>query len=516
MRWPPLALESAPETTVDGQPTPTPPIPLGAVVAAKYRVEHVIGYGGMGVVCLATHVELGTPVAVKFVRAELGSDERAVARFLTEARAAAQLRSQHACRVADYGRLPSGSPYIVMEYLVGQDLRARVESRGPMSVEDAVSVALQACEALAEAHSKHIVHRDVKPENLFLSEGPGGAESLKVLDFGISKQVSPLGVPRAMTDSMEGVGSPAHMSPEQMLDPSSVDFRTDIWSLGVVLYEILTGQLPFAGESGPQLCANVMTTLPISPQAHRADIPDGLARVILSCLEKDRELRFRDIGELSRALQEFGGADAALAATRVEQIFGREVASHPASAANVRAPRGEETLEPLAPIPGLPRRGMGRLVGVGLVVLLATGLAGYAVRRTVTPVKPVERAAPTPPRAASEPLQGMTPLPPPARPLPSSAPGKATTPSHRVLVAPRPLERTRSPVAVGPASSAPPPAPAPTPDPAPTTDATDATEPTEPTEPTEGSPATDTTQAPVVYPVLKPVDLPTPPEVAPP
>ncbi len=324
MRWPPLSPEG--DVRAGGREagpplalTPTPPIAPGGVVAGKYRVDQVIGFGGMGIVCAATHLELGTPIAIKFVRPEQGSDERTVARFLTEARAAAQLQSQFACRVMDCGRLPSGSPYIVMEYLVGQDLRSQVGARGPLSVEETVALALSACEALAEAHSKRIVHRDVKPENLFIAQGPGGAPLLKVLDFGISKQLSPLASQRSFTDSTESMGSPFHMSPEQMIDPASVDSRTDIWSLGVVLYEVLTGQLPFAGETGPQLCANVMTTQPLPPQAHRAEIPEGLARVIVRCLEKDRERRYRDVGALALALKDFGGADAALAAARIER-----------------------------------------------------------------------------------------------------------------------------------------------------------------------------------------------------
>jgi eukaryotic-like serine/threonine-protein kinase len=466
MRWPPLALDGAPAATAGAppEPTPTPPISLGGLVAGKYRVDRVIGFGGMGIVCSATHLELGTPIAIKFVRPELGSDERAVARFLTEARAAAQLRSQHACRVMDCGRLPSGSPYIVMEYLSGQDLRSLVDTRGPMSVEGAVAVALQACEALAEAHSKHIVHRDVKPENLFIAEGPGGAELLKVLDFGISKQLSPLGVQRSLTDSMESVGSPSHMSPEQMIEPSGVDFRTDIWSLGVVLYEILTGQMPFAGESGPQLCANVMTTQPIAPQAHRAEIPEGLARVILRCLEKDREHRFRDVGELSLGLKEFGGAGSALAAARVEQIFGRTEASAPSvTASNAPEEGGAESIDPVQSIPGVPRRGLGRQVAVGLVLLVATGLAAYAVKRAVTPIKLEERAPTTPAPAASARPSEAAPLPPLAA---SSAPVKAKTHPHKVM-----LPTTR--------------------------------------------PA-DSTQTPIVYPVLKPLDLPAPSDVTPP
>jgi len=444
MRWPPLAVDGAPSVSADAprEPTPTPPISLGGVVAGKYQVDQVIGFGGMGIVCAATHLELGTPIAIKFVRPERGSDERAVARFLTEARAAAQLQSQFACRVMDCGRLPSGSPYIVMEYLVGQDLRSLVDTRGPMSVEGAVELALQACEALAEAHSKHIVHRDVKPENLFIAEGPGGAELLKVLDFGISKQLSPLGAQRSLTDSTESIGSPSHMSPEQMIDASGVDFRTDIWSLGVVLYEILTGQMPFAGESGPQLCANVMTTQPLAPQAHRAEIPEGLARVILRCLEKDRERRFRDVGELSLALKPFGGAGAALAAARVEQIFGRNDTSAPSVTATNDAPDETmaESVDAVQSIPGLPRRGAGRRVGVGLVLLLAAGLAAYALRRAMAPVKLDNSVTAPPAPSASAPLAASTPPPPAAA---SSAPLKAKAPTHKLTPpAPRPADST--------------------------------------------------------------------------
>ncbi|MES1183596.1 MAG: serine/threonine-protein kinase [Myxococcales bacterium] len=463
MRWPPIALHGALAAAAGAPPEPTPPVSLGEIVAGKYQVDRVIGFGGMGIVCLATHLELGIPIAIKFVRPELGSDERAVTRFLTEARAAAQLRSQHACRVIDCGRLPGGSPYIVMEYLSGRDLRSLVDTRGPMSIEGAVAVALQACEALAEAHSKHIVHRDVKPENLFIAEGPGGAESLKVLDFGISKQLSPLGAQRSLTDSMESVGSPSHMSPEQMIDPSGVDFRTDIWSLGVVLYEILTAQMPFAGESGPQLCANVMTTEPIPPQAHRADIPEGLARVILHCLEKDRERRFRDVGELSLALKEFGDAGAALAAARVEQIFGRtEASALSTTASNAPEEGAAESVDPVQSIPGVPRRGLGRRVAVGLVLLVATGLAAYAATRAVTPTKVDERAPTTPVPATSAPLPEAAPLPPAA----SSPPVKAKKPPHKLTIA------TARPA--------------------------------------------DSAEAPIVYPTPKPLDLPAPSDVTPP
>jgi serine/threonine-protein kinase len=395
----------------------------------------------MGIVCAATHLELGTPIAIKFVRPERAADERAAARFLTEARAAAQLQSQYACRVMDCGRLPSGSPYIVMEYLTGEDLRTRVDNGGPLEVEAAVLLALHACEALAEAHAKHIVHRDVKPENLFVAEGPGGAPLLKVLDFGISKQLSPLLAPRSLTDSTESMGSPFHMSPEQMLDPSNVDSRTDIWSLGVVLYEILTGQMPFAGETAPQLCANVMTTEPLPPQAHRADIPDGLARVILRCLQKDKAKRYADVGELSQALQEFGGPAAPLAAAHVEQILGRSGALASEPSAVLPAP-GEDG-PGLISIPGVPRRGLGLRISVVLVLLVATGLAATAVKRAITPVRldPLPVAAPSSSALPGEPLvpssSASAGISRPAPPVSASASRRAPrAPKPRALPAP--------------------------------------------------------------------------------
>jgi serine/threonine-protein kinase len=460
MRWPPLAADGTLAAGAAGvESTPTLPIALGAVVAGKYRVDRVIGFGGMGIVCAATHLELATAIAIKFVRPERGSDERAVVRFLTEARAAAKLQSQFACRVMDCGRLPGGSPYIVMEYLVGQDLRSLVSTAGPLSVEAAVGLALQACEALAEAHSKHIVHRDVKPENLFIAEGPGGAHLLKVLDFGISKQLSPLGQQRSLTDSTESIGSPSHMSPEQMIDPASVDFRTDIWSLGVVLYEILTGQLPFAGESGPQLCANVMTTEPIPLQALRSEIPEGLARVVRRCLQKDRERRFRDVGELSLALREFGGAGAGLAAARIEGIFGRSAAEHSPGALSDAA----EPFAAVESIPGLPRRGLGRRASVALVLLLATGLAAYAVRRIVVP-RPSVNQQTAPLASSTSTLASAVPLVPAASAV-TSASTKPKPVPHKVVRAVTPEPSNSAPGGSGAILY---PTPPPIPEPVPT------------------------------------------------
>ena len=446
-RWPPEPALGSPAGVAVGAPpalSPTPPVALGAVVADKYRVDSVIGFGGMGVVCAGSHVELGTPIAIKFVRPERGGDERAVARFLTEARAAAQLKSQFACRIMDCGRLPSGTPYIVMEHLQGADLRTLLEQKGPLPIEDAVSFALQACEALAEAHAKHIVHRDVKPENLFLTEGPDAAPLLKVLDFGISKQGGPLGSNRALTEPTENMGSPFHMSPEQMIDPAGVDSRTDIWSLGVVLYEMLTGQLPFSGETTPQLCANVMTTEPLPPQAHREEIPEGLQRVILRCLEKDRARRYHDVAELGLALKEFGGAASSLAAARVERILGRTPQPPRAlppvvdEAADAE-PESSGFGQPGASIPGVPRRGSGWRVGVMVVLLAAGGLTALALWRVWRPVEPALHEVPS----ALAPVPSIDPAP-----SASVAPSANSVPSAVPKPRPRPVRSAGSLVPV--------------------------------------------------------------------
>lgn len=443
-KWPPLEGlgqgHGAPDQSrAPADVTPTPPLALGGIVAGKYRIDSVIGFGGMGIVCAATHLELGTPIAIKFVRPEKAADERAAARFLTEARAAAKLQSQYACRVIDCGRLPTGSPYIVMEYLVGRDLRLRIDHDGPLPIADAVLLALQACEALAEAHSKHIVHRDVKPENLFVAAGPGGSPVLKVLDFGISKQLSPLTVSGAHTDSHESMGSPFHMSPEQMLEPATVDSRTDIWSLGVVLYEALTGQLPFAGETAPQLCANVMTTEPIWPQLHREEIPDGLCRVILRCLQKDRELRYRDVGELSQALKEFGGVACELAAAHVEQILGRVPSSTPPE---LPAPPSEanDTEHPVVgEIPGVPRKGFGRRVSVASVLAAASVLAMVGARHAMKPSAASAVAQPVAvvSAAAAEPAS--------AEPVASQSPALGSRPQKKPVAARPPLRQAPTP-----------------------------------------------------------------------
>lgn len=259
----------------------------------------------MGVVCVATHLHLGTPVAVKLIRADLKHDPDAIVRFHNEARAAAALKGEHIARVYDFGQLETGEPYLVMEHLEGMGLDAFLAERGPLTQSEAVDIVLQACDGLAEAHAVSLVHRDIKAANLFLSRRPDGQFLLKILDFGIAKRLVD-GALSAVTNPKSSVGSPWYMPPEQMLDAARVDQRADVWSLGVLLYELLTQSYPFNGDSLVQVCANVLTAPTPSVRASRPDVDERVQEVIERCLEKTMERRFGSVLELADALRPFG------------------------------------------------------------------------------------------------------------------------------------------------------------------------------------------------------------------
>jgi serine/threonine protein kinase len=275
----------------------------GDVIAGKYRVEGVIGVGGMGVVVAARHEQLDQRVAIKLVRDQVLLNPEAVQRFLREARAAAKLKSEHAARVLDVGTLESGVPYMVMEFLEGGDLAQVLEQRGPVPVDLAADWIAQACEALAEAHAMGIIHRDLKPQNLYLARTVGGAGTVKVLDFGVSKSAEAMtGGPAALTRTRSMLGSPLYMAPEQMRSSRDVDARVDVWALGVVLFELLTRRLPFEAETLPELCLKVVGEPPFSLAAFRPEAPDAIVQVVERCLEKDRERRFPNAAALAAAL----------------------------------------------------------------------------------------------------------------------------------------------------------------------------------------------------------------------
>lgn len=299
------------------------PVREGEVLAGKYRVERVLGVGGMGVVVAARHAQLGTRVALKFLLPQAAKDADTVTRFLREAHAAARITSEHVARIIDVGTLDGGAPYLVMEYLQGRDLDAVLEERGALPVSEAVDYLLQAMEALAEAHAGGIVHRDLKPANLFLAERADGSPLVKVLDFGISKAVVEQGDAQ-LTQTQGTMGSPLYMSPEQIRSAKHVDARSDIWALGVVLYELLAGSPPFKGESMGGVLASIIGDAPRKLSDERPEVPLGLVTVIERCLAKDRDLRPRDVAELASALAPFASTASAPSVARIQRILARQ------------------------------------------------------------------------------------------------------------------------------------------------------------------------------------------------
>ena len=295
----------------------------GQILAGKFRIERVLGQGGMGIVVAATHLQLDERVALKFLLPDALANPEAVERFAREARASVKIKSEHVARVSDVGTLESGSPYMVMEYLHGEDLAAWVRRNGALPVPEAIEFLLQACEAIAEAHALGIVHRDLKPANLFVTRRVDGSPCIKVLDFGISKVTVPGAVPEfGMTKTSTVMGSPLYMSPEQMSSSRNVDMRTDIWALGVILYETLTGRVPFEAETMPQLCGMILQDPPRPIHELRPDLPQALQQVLLRCLEKDRARRWNNVAELAFALAPFALPAAQRSAERIARVLG--------------------------------------------------------------------------------------------------------------------------------------------------------------------------------------------------
>ena len=302
------------------------PCATGDVVEGKYRVGELLGSGGMAWVFRATHLALGQQVALKVLRVDPGADNsRLVARFRQEARAVARVAGTATAHVLDIGALPDGSPFLVMECLEGRSLDKILGwGGGRMPISLVVDYALQACEGVAEAHAAGIVHRDLKPSNLFLTQTSDGSAHLKLIDFGVSKLVESSPDTPRLTSTRELVGSPVYMAPEQMRTGGRVDCRADIWSMGVVLYELLAqGHLPFDAPTLPQICARVLEERPPPLGSIRPSVPRGLEAVVLRCLEKDPASRYQSIADLAAALVRFAppGVRARERAERIRRIL---------------------------------------------------------------------------------------------------------------------------------------------------------------------------------------------------
>jgi serine/threonine-protein kinase len=463
----------------------------GTVLAGKYRVERVLGQGGMGVVAAAYHLQLEQRVALKLMLPHAVVSGEAVARFLREARAAARISSEHVARVFDVGALETGEPYIAMEYLEGSDIAELLVQRGRLPVEEAVDYLLQACEALAEAHAAGIVHRDLKPGNLFLVRRVDGRRFVKVLDFGISKVTggpAQSNAPATRTSAL--MGSPLYMSPEQMGSSKHVDARSDVWALGVVLYELVSGTPPFNGETLPQVCARVMSE-PAPPLTELAPgLPPALCGAVHRCLEKDPARRFQSVAELAHALEPLASPSARQSIERIGHILG--VTRPAADAPSLQEPQVVAAVTGGGPIgtqaswgetnPPLERRRAAPLLAAGALAVLALGAAGYFFAlRPSTDVAELQPSALPPPSAVPAPVAAAEPLPSPAveataSATPSASPesakaaalASAGVPAGRAPSRPaRPKEATKpaEPKPAPPTSLAPP-APSPRPEPA--------------------------------------------------
>ncbi len=292
-------------------------IVAGLIIGGKYRVEQVVGEGGMGVVCSATHVTLGHRVAVKVLAEGASRDALAMARFEREARVSASITSEHVVRVFDFGTTDDGLGYLVMEFLEGEDLAARIERSGPLPVREALALFAQACEGLAEAHAKGLVHRDLKPSNLFLTPRAGGGTVLKVIDFGIAKDTN-FGGEHAMTRTSDVMGSPQYMSPEQVRDSKNLDARTDVWSLGAAFFEAISGKPPFEAATLTDLLVKIAIADIPPLSVSDGSLPPEVKGLIARCLERDRDRRWSSMVELRDAIRAALEGRASIATTRLE------------------------------------------------------------------------------------------------------------------------------------------------------------------------------------------------------
>jgi eukaryotic-like serine/threonine-protein kinase len=317
------------EATVDEEELEGVPN-AGDVVVGKYRVERILGVGGMGCVVAAEHSDLGQTVAIKFLLAKAAKNPKNIERFKREAQAAARIKSDHVARVTDIGTLPNGTPYMVMEHLDGEDLSERL-LRGGVAIPEACRYILQACEALAEAHRAGIVHRDLKPANLFLTPHPAGGQRVKVLDFGISKILGPPGAGADLTKTSALMGSPLYMSPEQMMSAKDADARADIWALGVILYEMVTAVPPFIGDTLPEICGKILTAAPTPLDHALPGAPSTLASVVAGALAKKPEERYPTLAEFAMAVAPFAGPEGERSAAVVCRVLDR----HPSAASAI-------------------------------------------------------------------------------------------------------------------------------------------------------------------------------------
>ena len=475
------------DPNITGGPEP------GSTLAGKYLVEEVLGIGGMGVVVAAKHLQLDQKVAIKYLLPQALQNPEVVERFAREARSAAKIRGEHVARVIDVSKFDDGSPYMVLEYLEGNDLAKQLEKHGPLQPSDAVRYLLETCEALAQAHAAKIVHRDLKPSNLFLAEQPDKRAIIKVLDFGISKTADPQSA--ALTKTSALMGTAFYMSPEQLIAPKTVDHRSDIWSLGVILYELLTGKPPFMGESVPEIIGGILSNSPESLRTKRPDLPAGIEAVVTKCMQTKADDRYQSVATLAAALGPYAADRDRISVEAIARVLGETIAKTGTSSPPARASTVPSAVLPVATAPtvaavtvnGLststitekPKRGMMPLVAIGAVVVIA-GVGGgiflskqksaaddtKSVAVGLTPSndpKPASSALPAAASAAPTSTTVLTPIPTETAAAPSATSsakvGVAATPGTRPTPGATTTAKTPASAAAPVASANPPPSP---------------------------------------------------------
>jgi serine/threonine-protein kinase len=386
---------------------------IGQVLDGRYRIESVLGEGGMGIVYKAVHTTLRKPLAIKVLRPEVSKNEQIVQRFKQEAQSASQIGNQHIIDISDFGELADGSTYFVMEFLNGQSLTSALdrakERKEKIGTSRTIYIAKQLCAALGAAHEIGIVHRDMKPDNVQLVQRGDDSDFVKVLDFGIAKVG---GSTSKLTQAGQVFGTPHYMSPEQCAG-TNVDHRTDIYAVGVMLYEMATGGVPFDADNLMGILTKHLYENPIPPHElpPPVDVPPALEAVILKCLSKKPDLRYQTMGDLQDDLE---AVEAGLTPKAVVDHVQR--ATHASqTAADLESP-GRMTVG--QGVPGVPgKRPVGLIIGI--VVLLIGGGAGAYFAMGSKPAEPehvVKPAADTPPATVPPPAANPTPPTTPAAP----------------------------------------------------------------------------------------------------
>jgi predicted Ser/Thr protein kinase len=403
------------EQQQDRAPSVPPPDPLiGRTLDGRYRIEKVLGEGGMGLVYAARHAMLNKPLAIKVLRPEVSKDVEVMQRFQQEAQSASAIGNHHIIEISDFGTLPDQSTYFVMEFLDGVSLTKAIEMEHPMRAERVIKIAKQLCEALGAAHERSIVHRDLKPDNVYLVKRGSENDFVKVLDFGIAKVG---GASSKLTKAGQVFGTPHYMSPEQCAG-ANVDARTDIYALGIILYEMAAGRVPFDADNLMGILTKHMYEKPIAPHEFPppVEVPPNLEAVIMKCLEKSADVRYQSMAEMRADLESI---EAGMTPRAVVDAVDRASATQRVDGTGrmVRPGEGTGRMSALGvaagPVPQEPAKSKLPLIlgGVGLLSVLGIGAVVLAMSIGSTP--PVVAPLPPPPVVAPPPVIATPPVTPP-------------------------------------------------------------------------------------------------------